>query len=168
VREPPSHFNTHAASFFHGSRLVERQEQILVQALVTKPAVEVGPQIQVPRDKLRAIVDPNRLLLTTLYRRLFQDPHDIVSGQTLADLDGQALTTMVIDSHQQPEPLLDSRGLTVGTVGTGERLEFSPTFVEGGTSMLEDGRARGRSARTESSASTSRRESTRFRACGTP
>lgn len=33
--------------------------------------------------------------------------------------------------------LFDSRGLAVGTVVAGERLEFSPTFVDGGTSMLE-------------------------------
>jgi hypothetical protein len=33
--------------------------------------------------------------------------------------------------------LLDGRGLAVGSMGNGERLEFSPTVVEGGTSMLE-------------------------------
>jgi hypothetical protein len=37
------------------------------------------------------------LRLSTLGGHLFQDPHDVVSGQPLADLDGQALTTMVID-----------------------------------------------------------------------
>ena len=32
-------------------------------------------------------------------------PHDVVSGQPLARLEGQALTTLAIDSRQQPESL---------------------------------------------------------------
>ena len=33
--------------------------------------------------------------------------------------------------------LIDQRGATVGTVGAGSRLEFTPTIVEGGRAMLE-------------------------------
>jgi hypothetical protein len=79
---------------------------VLIQALVTKPsierldhriirglsrpaevelhAVEVGPQIQAPRDELRAVVHSNALWLSTLSSYLFQDPYDVVTGQTLA------------------------------------------------------------------------------------
>jgi hypothetical protein len=92
---------------------------VLVQALVTKPsverldhriirgfsrsaevelhAVEVGPEIQTPRDELWPVIDSNTLRLSTLGRHLLQDPYDVVTGQPLAHLDGQALTAMVID-----------------------------------------------------------------------
>jgi hypothetical protein len=92
---------------------------VLVQALVTKPsierldhriirglsrpaevelhAIEVRPQIQAPRDELGPVIDSNALRLTAIGGDLLQDTYDIVSGQSLADLDRQALTAIVID-----------------------------------------------------------------------
>ena len=99
--------------FCHGSGLVERLEPMLVQALIVKPAVEpidhcvirglswpaevelhaveVGPQIQAPRDEFWAVVDSNACRLSTLGSHVLQDPNHVVSGQPLADLDGPFL-----------------------------------------------------------------------------
>ena len=98
---------------------VQRQEPVLIQALVTKPsierldhsiirglsrpaevelhAVEGGSQIQAPRDELGPVIDSNALRLTAIGGDLLQDPYDVVPGQPLAHLDRQALTAVVID-----------------------------------------------------------------------
>ena len=105
--------------FCHGSCFVERQEPVLVQAPVAKPtverldhcvirglswpaevelhAIEVRLQIQALRNELGTVIDSNALRLSAMRSHLLQDPHDVVSSQSLADLDGQALTAMVID-----------------------------------------------------------------------
>ena len=96
-------------SLRQASCLVQRQEPVLVQALVTKPSVErldhriirglsrpaevelhtveVGPKIQAPRDELGPVIDSNTLRLFTLGTHLLQDPYDVVTGQPLAHLD---------------------------------------------------------------------------------
>jgi hypothetical protein len=100
---------------------------MLVQALDTKPAVErfdhcvirglswpaevelyaveLRSWIQAPRDELWSVVDSNRLWLAALPSHPLQDAHDIVSSQSLTNLDGQALTAMLIHERQQPESL---------------------------------------------------------------
>lgn len=56
---------------------------------------------------------------------------DVAAGRTYRfSVDSTDLTSL-------QATLFDSRGVTVGTVATGARLEFAPTIVEGGRAMLE-------------------------------
>lgn len=56
---------------------------------------------------------------------------DVAAGRTYRFSIGATDLTAVTAT------LIDSRGATVGTVGAGGRLEFTPTIVEGGRAMLE-------------------------------
>lgn len=56
---------------------------------------------------------------------------DVAAGRTYRfSISATGLTTV-------RATLIDSRGATIGTVGNGARLEFTPTIVEGGRAMLE-------------------------------
>ena len=100
-------------------RVLEGGEPVLVQALLLSPSVErlgigivarfarpdevelhlvpVRPAIERPRGKFGTVVQPDFPGYSSGSSHLVQDPHDVASGQALADLDRKTLPTKVID-----------------------------------------------------------------------
>ena len=87
----------------------QAQEPVFIQALLTKPsverldiriarstevqlhAVEVSPPVQAPGNKLRAVVDSNRLGASSLLGHLLQGRDHMVAGTQQASAGGVAL-----------------------------------------------------------------------------
>jgi len=108
--------------------VVQRQEPVRVQAFVAQPAIEafdegvvgrlsrpaevqrdavdVGPVIERPGDKFRAIVHPDlRGWAATLEQQAIHDIDHLFAFDPLIDVDRQALAGVGIDDGQGAEPL---------------------------------------------------------------
>src|SRR5262245_39600849 len=67
-------------------------------------AVLVGPAVHRLRDELRSVVDLDGARQFALDPDALECSHDILSLQTLADVDGQALAAVVLDDGECAQP----------------------------------------------------------------
>jgi hypothetical protein len=87
---------------FLSQSTIERLDERVIGGLarptkVERHLVKVSPPIERLRDKLRAIIDANRLRLASVGLELLQHGHDVVSCEPLAEPDRQTLSRKVID-----------------------------------------------------------------------
>jgi len=81
---------------------IERLDERIIGGLartteIERHLIEVSPPIERLRDKLRAVIDANRLWLATLGLELLKNSDDVVSREPLAKPDRQTLPGKVID-----------------------------------------------------------------------
>lgn len=103
-------------SFFPG--VLQTHEPVLIQTLQPQPGIEgldisvvrrlagtakvkldvipVSPQIDILRDELRTVVNPDRSRLSLLLGNPFENLHDLHAPDPLSHMNGQTLTGMVV------------------------------------------------------------------------
>jgi len=99
--------------------IIQADEPVLIRAFLPEPAVEgldisvvgrlprtgkvqsdvipIGPEIGVPRNELRAIINPNRSGSPTMLHVPLQDLDHLAAAYPLAHMDRRAFTGMIVD-----------------------------------------------------------------------